>query len=952
MFYCYSVCVALVFQKVLLPLVPLMHAGGGLLARDAVYFDSIARELAEQIRIYGWGSWTVFPAHGAAVNVAILGAFYALFGPDPALILPVNSAIHALGGVLIFFVTREISGRDKIGVVAGVVSGTLFVVFPSTLNWYGQIHKDGYAIAGSLLVLLTWLRGVSGRLEGREWLALLMLQIAGLVLLGSVRPYGIKLILVATAGLWGLAIIVSIFRRRFRATLRVVTFFAVSVVLSGMAVLVVAAQNRLASADAPGFAQFGDAYAGWVGGDASWQWRDTAWLPDRIESYIETAARTRAGLISYGVSEGARSLIDKESTPESAGEVLSFLPRALQIAAFAPFPDSWLADHSLVRLVAFGEMLIFYMSIPGLILLFRFNRQPAAFVALYFSLFFLTVFGFITANLGTLYRLRYGYLLVLLAMGVLGWLTWLKKSGRLERFAAWRKTVSNAPESGNAEVVPPTAEQSERHELVGSGLLVMALTFLGFLGFFVRDVLMANKFGLGPVLDDFFVALMIPMFVVAVLSVPLGSAFVPVYLGARERAPANAATMVTDISCRTTLVLLAICLILGLTMPLLLPAFRHQSIIIEETQIYLLSYLALPILLLSGPLILGNSVLNAHGRVVLTSAAQLVVPVVAILTLLFFGDISGVAAVMVGMVVGQLTNLVIVQTCLKTYGASLLPRFAAVDRRDLSSLWTQYLPLMVSALFVSLAAPAATLLSMSLPDGSVSALNLGTKVVLFMTGLVGAAISSVMLPYFSSLMAKNQLVSARRELSFFMLASTFVSVPISAGLFVWSELIVRLMFERGGFDSDATTLVTRVMQYAVVQLPFFVSNSLLLKFATATKHVIAISVAATVGLLVNVAASMVLMNHMGVAGIALGSSVSMLVSTVLLVFVLVGYRHIAGVDAIIMFLNWLLFLTLLISLHFQSTPSICVTVFTYAVLLAGYLRSLTDDPFLSIELRG
>jgi putative peptidoglycan lipid II flippase len=221
--------------------------------------------------------------------------------------------------------------------------------------------------------------------------------------------------------------------------------------------------------------------------------------------------------------------------------------------------------------------------------------------------------------------------------------------------------------------------------------------------------------------------------------------------------------------------------------------------------------------------------------------------------------------------------------------------------------------------------------------------------VLFVAGLVGAAVSTVMLPYFSSLVVKNHLVSARRELSFFLLFSTFISVPVSAGLFVWSEPIVRLLFEGGSFDADATGLVTRVMQYAVVQLPFFVSNSLLLKFAAATKHVVAVSVVAIVGLLVNVGASILLMKHMGVAGIALGSSMSMLVSTVLLVLVLVRYWHITWVDAVVMLLNWLLFVTLLVSFHFQSAPGVCVTVLSYAILLSGYFRSLRDDRLSGIE---
>jgi peptidoglycan biosynthesis protein MviN/MurJ (putative lipid II flippase) len=197
-----------------------------------------------------------------------------------------------------------------------------------------------------------------------------------------------------------------------------------------------------------------------------------------------------------------------------------------------------------------------------------------------------------------------------------------------------------------------------------------------------------------------------------------------------------------------------------------------------------------------------------------------------------------------------------------------------------------------------------------------------------------------MLPYFSLLVARSQLVAARRELSFFLLLATFISVPVSAGLFLWSEPIVRLIFERGSFDSDATGQVARVMQYSIVQLPFFVCNSLLIRFATATRHVMAICAVSFLGLLVNIGAGILLMKHMGVGGIALGASLSVLTSTLFLLMVLVRYGYVTGLDMIIVMLNWLFFLTLLMCFHFQSVPGIYVTLLAFVVLMGGYLNSL------------
>lgn len=164
-----------------------------------------------------------------------------------------------------------------------------------------------------------------------------------------------------------------------------------------------------------------------------------------------------------------------------------------------------------------------------------------------------------------------------------------------------------------------------------------------------------------------------------------------------------------------------------------------------------------------------------------------------------------------------------------------------------------------------------------------------------------------------------------------------MSVPASVILFVWAEPIVRLVFERGAFGANEVVVVSSVMQYALIQIPFFVCNVLLLKYATATRHLITITVSALVGLVLNVVLSLILMPRMGAAGIALAASISMLASSALLVFALVGFRHISFINAVTVLLVWILFLTLLIAVHFQSMPSIFMTVVASLVLLLSYL---------------
>ena len=59
-FFCYASIAGLLFTNVLLPLVPSLHAGQGLLPKDAYHFHLIAVKVAETIRLDGWGSLAIW----------------------------------------------------------------------------------------------------------------------------------------------------------------------------------------------------------------------------------------------------------------------------------------------------------------------------------------------------------------------------------------------------------------------------------------------------------------------------------------------------------------------------------------------------------------------------------------------------------------------------------------------------------------------------------------------------------------------------------------------------------------------------------------------------------------------------------------------------------------------------------------------------------------------------
>jgi len=928
--------------------------------------------MAQNIQTNGWTWETIWPpvwAQGAGGQMAILAGLYAMFGADPTLILPINAVLHASSGLLIYLIVQLLC-PGQTGRIAGTIAAVLFVVFPSSLNWYAQIHKDGFAIAGTLLVLYVWLLFYSREIGLRSILIFLGGSIAGALLILFVRPYSIIFLIVATA-LWILLALLftgikSSWRSRgyyFIVTILVWTLFlSIGVNSSPTSYAVWSGDSKLddprlnaptvenrAVPDVPRLNV--PTVENRVVPDVpeictKWNWQPGSVLPGLVEKYAELAARSRSGLICANYY--APSTIDRERLPNNVTDIILYMPRSIALALLGPFPDKWFSPLSLTRMVGAFELLIWYLCIPGVFLALLYRRSEGLVLGMVFALCYLAIYGFTIANLGTLHRVRYPFLMYFTAVGVLGWVSFLDRKGIVEKSINFLRPKEELVLS---EAFPENKIKPGRKRVVGLGIYVSALTFLGFVGFFYRDVLMAQSFGLGSELDGFFVALLIPMTIVTIICIPLGAAFTPHFLSAIEMEQHNdVKKLISSLSAVTLAVLIFLCLLLFLSVQHLLPYVTVGNRENDVDRIYQLTMLALPILLFSGPVIVGNAVLNALGKVVKTGVAQLVVPVVAIIAVVLLSDSYGVQAVMIGMITGQLLNLLILEVSVRRYGYTLLPRYDARSRASLNQLALQYFPLIASAFFVSVAILVNTLLAMSFPAGGASVFNLGNKIVLLMTGLIGAAISTVMLPYFSAMVARNHIIAARKELSVFLLLLTFFTIPVCIVLFVWSEQIVGMVFEGGNFGDADASLVSRVMKYAVVQIPFFACNVLLLKFATATRHVMAILLVAVLGLLINVAASLFFMSHMGVPGIALGASLSIVISTIFLVFILFRYRHIGLLDTVTLMLSWMLFITLLISLQFDSMPGTILTVFTYLVLMAAYAGQLFRDDVVAEQV--
>ena len=213
--------------------------------------------------------------------------------------------------------------------------------------------------------------------------------------------------------------------------------------------------------------------------------------------------------------------------------------------------------------------------------------------------------------------------------------------------------------------------------------------------------------------------------------------------------------------------------------------------------------------------------------------------------------------------------------------------------------------------------------------------------MLFVTGLIGTAIATVILPHFSAYLARNQRLEVQRELSFFLLSGTALAMPVSIACFMAAKPLALLAFGGGAVNEVDIETVARVIKFGIIQLPVFTCNILLLRFAAASHQSGRVMLLSLVGLVLYIGLSLLLMGHMGVAGISLAATLALGVSAFLMLVTLHRLGDVPWVEVVMIALCWILFFTLMLCLHYRSHAGSVVAGLGIVLLLFEYWREAT-----------
>jgi len=400
----------------------------------------------------------------------------------------------------------------------------------------------------------------------------------------------------------------------------------------------------------------------------------------------------------------------------------------------------------------------------------------------------------------------------------------------------------------------------------------------------LRDAVVARRFGLGDELDAYLTALLLPTLAISVISGSLTVALLPVYVGVRERDGRVAAHQLLARSMGwAVLSLVAVALLLALAAPMYLPWLAPGFSATKLVLVRRLLYLLLPSLLFSGVAAVWTAVLNAGERFALAAAAPSTVPLATIALVLIFPSL-GAYALAAGTTIGYMLAAVLIGLTLRRAGMSPMPELRGMTPA-VRSVLLEYWPMVIGSLFMAGTNLVDQAMAASLGSGSVSALGLGGKLTAAASGVATVALGAAIFPPLSRWVALSDwraLRRAFRQYSLLMLAAGLAGAIV---LSVGAGPLVALLFGGRAFDAAAVERVTTVQRLIAWQLPFAVTGLISARILSALGRNRILMAVGALNIVTNAVGNLVLMRYLGLAGIALATSLTYLISCTLLLIV-------------------------------------------------------------------
>ena len=408
-------------------------------------------------------------------------------------------------------------------------------------------------------------------------------------------------------------------------------------------------------------------------------------------------------------------------------------------------------------------------------------------------------------------------------------------------------------------------------------IIIILIGILAKLTAFISEAVLAAYLGTNYRSDAYYMVSSIQQVIYPMLSVGIWKVFLPVYKEKITQGHTDQAYELTNkaISFFTIVSIIVVALIMVLTGPVVsvvAPGFEGET---RELCIKLVRISA-PMYVFIIASAVYASILQSHNKFLGSQIREVASHIPTILAAIFFYHRFGIEAMAIALVVGGAIRLII-ELPFVDWGYKYKPDLKFRTKEFLTML--KRLPsALISEGVTQLNTLVDKAMASMLPEGTISSLNYGNRLMNVFSGLLSTAISTALYPQMIELIALKKEQELSKLVVKIINIFSVLMVPVTLACVLFRTELVAAVFQRGSFTAESTVLTSGVFALYSLGIFFIACNTVITNLFYGygnTKTPMYISIA---NLVVNVVLNLILIHVWGVNGLALATSLSAIIT--------------------------------------------------------------------------
>lgn len=408
---------------------------------------------------------------------------------------------------------------------------------------------------------------------------------------------------------------------------------------------------------------------------------------------------------------------------------------------------------------------------------------------------------------------------------------------------------------------------------------------------FLRDAVLAYFYGANGVSDAYLVAQTIPEFAFSLVIQAIAVGYIPIYMELKKeddgekKAKEFTNTLMTDTYLLCLILIIVINIFPRPFVYLFASGFSNET---TEIAVMLVRIIVIAMLGKSTVSIIG-AFLQANNDFIKNAIVGIPYDLIIIVSIAV-SSFSNVSILGWGIVLATLVQAIIVSTGTGKYN------YHFKTHLDLKSPYIKKMTKLFLPVCVGVGANQINLIvdrtfASLVAVGGISAMNYANKVSNIMENIIVLSIATVMYPAFSNYVANKEYKLLNETAVETLNMVSVVMAPIAAGTMIFSNEIVTILFGRGAFDQSATHLTVQAMTFYSIGIVFVAWRAILTRVFYSLQKVHLVTINSCIAIGFNVVGNFVLAKPMGIAGLALSTSISSFLAVILMLLSLRKILH-------------------------------------------------------------